>query len=652
MSSEKMVDPSEMRLQLSRLLQSRVFERAQRSQRFLCYLVDARLADPPVAVKEYTVAIDVFDRDSAYDPSVDATVRVEASRLRSRLREYYAEEGRDDPWIIEIPKGGYNVVFTKRPSGSSASETVQDPVLPESAQEPRLEPMVTPPMSHALRAGIVPKSGHWLWIALLILLGGTGVLTAWHYRKPHPQVATATTPVSLAIVPIANRTGDPSRDYIADGLSDDLIRQLSQVPGLRLMGRTTMFHYQGRAVDAGMIGKTLHVDAVMTGELRRTPDHTALAIEITSAGDGSVVLNREYIADAGDLPGAQADLQRDVLEKLHVENFALDPSRMMRSVTTNPEAYQEFLQGSTLARTLQPAEMHQAINHFERAVALDPQFDLAWASLASSHVFLGLYFEPPREQMPQAREYAQRALAINPGLGEAHGDLGLIHLMYDWNVPAAQVEMSKAGAKEAAIATLTCTAHLMVSSGKTRTAEEMVDRMITYDPESAVLIGELGCVAFYRGNYDAALRHYRDALQSDPQNPVTYWGIAKTLNAQGKHAEALKVLRGFSQRRGFEPPILTAERGYALGASGQYAEALQAIRTLSTDQGAGFHDPYLVSIVYLSMNDRASAFQWLDKALDVRSAFAISILTEPKWRLVQNDPRFTQAVQRLLTSKA
>src|ERR1700679_2745442 len=111
MSSEKMVDPSEVRLQLSRLLQSRVFERAQRSQRFLCYLVDARLADPPVAVKEYTVAIDVFDRDSAYDPAVDATVRVEASRLRSRLREYYAEEGRDDPWIIEIPKGAYNVVF-------------------------------------------------------------------------------------------------------------------------------------------------------------------------------------------------------------------------------------------------------------------------------------------------------------------------------------------------------------------------------------------------------------------------------------------------------------------------------------------------------------------------------------------------------------
>src|SRR5580698_8151467 len=92
MSSGKFVNPSEMRLQLSRMLQSRVFERAQRSQRFLCYLVDARLADSPVAVKEYTVAIDVFDRDSAYDPAVDATVRVEASRLRSRLREYYAEE--------------------------------------------------------------------------------------------------------------------------------------------------------------------------------------------------------------------------------------------------------------------------------------------------------------------------------------------------------------------------------------------------------------------------------------------------------------------------------------------------------------------------------------------------------------------------------
>jgi TolB-like protein/tetratricopeptide (TPR) repeat protein len=648
MSSGKFVNPSEMRLQLSRMLQSRVFERAQRSQRFLCYLVDARLADPPVAVKEYTVAIDVFDRDSAYYPAVDATVRVEASRLRSRLREYYAEEGRDDPWIIEIPKGAYNVVFTPRPSDSSASETVQGPVLPE----PLPQPAAAPPMLPAPLAGFVPRFGRWLWIVLLIFLGGAGALTAWHNRRPHPQLATATAPVSLAIVPIANRTGDPSRNYVADGLTDDLIRQLSQVPGLRLMGRTTMFHYQGRAADAGIIGKTLHVNAVMTGELRRTPDHSALAIEITNAGDGSVVLNREYIADAGDLPGAQADLQRDVLEQLHVENFALDPGRMLRSVTTNPEAYQEFLQGNTLARTLQPADIHQAITHFERAVTLDPQFDLAWAALASNHLLLGLYFEPPREQMPRARGYAQRALAINSSLGEAHGDLGLVHLVYDWDVPAAEMEMSRAGAKEAAIGTLTCTAHLMASSGKTRTAEEMLDRMITYDPESAVLIGELGCVAFYRGNYDAALRHYRDAIQSDPQNPVAYWGMAKTLNAQGNHAEALRVLRSFSQRRGFEPPILTAERGYALGASGQHAEALQVIRTLSTNQGAGFHDPYLVSIVYLSMNDRASAFQWLDKALDVRSSFAISILTEPKWRLVQSDPRFTKAVQRLLTNKA
>ena len=641
------VDPEAVEQQLERVLQSRIFERAQRSQRFLRYLVDAALSEPPVSVKEYTVAVDVFDRGVTYDPAVDATVRVEASRLRSRLREFYDEEGRDDPWVIEVPKGAYAVALHRRPVPDAAvPESLAIAAVPE-ARLPAGETGAVP----ALTTGW-PRRWVLALAAACLLVVVVGVAAAWRFgRSPARERASAPV-VSLAIVPMVNKTGDASLSYVADGLTDDLIRQLSQVPALRLMARSTMFRYRDRAGDAGAIAKALHVDTVMTGELRRTPEHLSLAVEVSRTSDGSVLLDREYLADTEDLRVVQAEVQRDVLRKLSAESSALDPTRVLRSVTSSPQAYQEFLEGDALARNGAPPDLHQAIEHFAKAVALDPQFDLAWSALASEHVLLGLYFEAPREHMPVAREFAQRALQINPSLGEAHGSLGLIHLVYDWDLPAADAEMATAGAEEAAVSTLSCTAHLIEQKGRPRRAEEFLRRMLTFDPQSSSLMAELGCVDFYRGDYGAALRHYQEALAADPQSPVAYWGMGKTLNAQGKHAEAIRVLESFERRNGFEPPLLDAEMGYAMGASGDRGRALAMVRRLQTKGEQMFVDPYLLAVIYASMNDRDAAFASLKKALEVRSSFAISLLTEPKWEPFRGDPRFAALVEQMLHSKA
>ena len=423
------------------------------------------------------------------------------------------------------------------------------------------------------------------------------------------------------------------------------------MPALRLIARSTIFRYRDRTAEAEAIARALRVDMVATGELRRTPDHLSLAIEVVNAHDGSVVLDREYIADAGDLRPVQCELQRDILAGLHVEASARDPGRALHSVTSSPEAYAEFLRGEALSRSLAPGDLHQAVLHAQRAVSLDPQFDLAWSTLAADHLALGLYFEPPRDHMPLVRQFAQQALRINPHLGEAHGDLGVVNLVFDWNMAAAETEMGAAGAEAAAVSALACTAHLLESGGRPRRAEEMLSRLLTYDPQSTALMAELGCVAFYRGDYEAALRHYREALVADPHSPISYWGLGKTLNAQGKYPEAQAVLHSFRQRNGFEPPLLTAEIGYSLGASGDRRQALAVIHRLTGEQGRLFVDPYLVSIVFLSFGDRDAAFRWLNTALDQRSAFLISVLTEPKWQPIRADPRFAAIVERMLHSR-
>jgi tetratricopeptide (TPR) repeat protein len=363
--------------------------------------------------------------------------------------------------------------------------------------------------------------------------------------------------------------------------------------------------------------------------------------------DGSVVFDREYPVDGYDLRLAQADIQRDILDGLKLEGSARDPSRR-GALTSSDQAYQEFLQGDFTARGSSPEELHKAISHFERAVALDPHFDLAWSALASAHVLLGLYFEPPRQHMPVGREDAERAIRLNPSLGEAHGSLGVIHLVYDWDLPGAEGELALAGAQRAAISTLTCTAHLLERTGHPHVAEEMLGRMISYDPQSSSLIGELGCVDYYRGNYDAAIQRYREAIQADPHSPVSYWGLGKSFSQQRKYGEALKVLSQFKQTNGFEPPLLTGEIGYALGASGKRREAMSVIQSLIEKSSSSYVDPYFISLIYLSLKDRDAAFLWLNRAFQAKSPFMISIMTEPKWEPLRSDPRFLEIVRRML----
>ena len=167
---------------------------------------------------------------------------------------------------------------------------------------------------------------------------------------------------------------------------------------------------------------------------------------------------------------------------------------------------------------------------------------------------------------------------------------------------------------------------------QTSDADEMVHRMLGYDPQSAQLIGELGCIDYYRSDYENAMRNYREAMVKDSHSPVPYWGLEKTLSLQGKYGQAVKVMRQFKPANGFEPPLLTAEIGYALGREGKTSEAQREIAELREKSKLAFVDPYLVSLIYLGMGEEQVTLQWLNRAYVVRSPFLISISTEPKWK--------------------
>jgi TolB-like protein/Flp pilus assembly protein TadD len=633
MASQLTPDPQAVRAELERILASAPFAASHRSQRFLTYVVEKSFDPGSDALKEYTIAVDVFERDASYDSSIDATVRVEAGRLRSRLHEYYAEDGKHDPLIIDIPKGGYRAVFTKRP----LSATTMDEASPSSAI-----PLAVPAPPATSR-----KRSTWITACILSLIGGAvtiggAVILRQQHHAPTPTPGMPA-PIAMAILPFANQTGVDANGYLSEGLTQNLIRQCSEIPRLKVMSRAAVDR-----VNRSSAASQLNVTILLTGALQKDADgHLVVDAELSNVKDGSVLRSRQYMAEQSDLQPVQADIVQDVIQGLGIELDARQSAHTQRPLTSSPAAFDAFLQGESAARDATPEGYHLAIKSDEQAVSKDPGFALAWEALAESHLALGIYFEPAREHMPLARRYAERALAIDSSLSQAHGTLGLIHIMYDWDYGAAQAEVAAADSRESAITSFACTAHLLDQSGRTRHAEEEIHQVLEFDPRSPTLIGELGCINYYGGKYEEAIRYYRQALAADSRSPIAYWGLGKSLVREGHFAEALEILRRFKTVNGFEPPMITAEIGYAEGLSGDRKAAIETANTLQRASAHTFVDPYLVALIYLSLKDADNTYAWLNKAYADRSSFLISIATDPRWIASRQDARFQDLLDRM-----
>lgn len=295
--------------------------------------------------------------------------------------------------------------------------------------------------------------------------------------------------------------------------------------------------------------------------------------------------------------------------------------------------------------------MMTAIRLFQDAVRKDGSFAQAYASMAEAEEEIGVYFESPRMHAEVARQSAERAIALEPSSSDAHAVLGLIHLLYDWDLAGAQRELSQIDSRQGAIWQFGCAAHLFERDGSTRHAQEDLERMLEFNPESPGLISELGCVNYYAGHYEQSIRFYRRSLAQVPQSVLANWGLGRTLGQEGKFAQALDVLRRFNATSGVEHPLLDAEIGFIQARSGDRSGAHAMIQRLQAMSRKGFVDPYFTAIIYLALKDKDQTYAWLDKAYQVRSSFLISIATDPKWSGSQGDPRFQALWDRMMRSR-
>ena len=353
-----------VRRELACVLSSPAFSRNDRQSQFLRFLVERHLEGRDSELKESVIAVEVFGRKADYDPKLDAIVRTEAVRLRARLERYYAGEGRRDPLIIELPKGGYRPVF-------------REPAPAPDAQTPR--PAWTRRIAAALvTAGIVTVAMVWV--------GMVG-------SRARPGASP-----SVAVLPLENLSHDLASDYFADGLTDEIIRNLSVVDGLTVRSRTSSFALKGQRLNAFDAGRQLQADYLVEGSVLQVGERLRVNAELIRVGDDFHVWSGRFDRELADVFAVQDEISRGIVNGLRLK---VGPSR--RRYETNLEAYELYLRG------------RQVMEGFPVALAL-------------ARVKIGPPKPPRHAPAPAARPpRAEQLLQVRPALGGQRVKFQLAH---------------------------------------------------------------------------------------------------------------------------------------------------------------------------------------------------------------------------------
>lgn len=563
------------------MLASANFARSERLSRFLRFVVERHLEGRSIEIKESVIALEVFG-DHDYDPKQDSVVRTEAGRLRARLAEYYAAEGGGDPVLIELPKGGY-------------------------------VPRFHVPQGRRIKRRIGVKR---LWLAAA--LAGLAVVTAaglWSNLQKAP--------VALAVLPFTNVSPGAEDDYFADGLTDEIIRNLSALEGLSVRSQTSSFVFKGKPRNVRQAGTELGVEYLLEGSILRAGHQLRIDAQLIRVRDDVALWSGRFDRELTDVIAVEDELSLGIINSLR-----LKLGRGRRRYEISPEAYDLYLRARASEIQGGPPALSRDIRLLEEAIAKDPSFAPAYAGLATVYtVQSGDSGFDHSDALAKVRTAAKKAIELDPLLADAHDALGMAYSA------DGQWEQSERSFRRA----------IEIDPG----------RSISYDHFSRFLLLPLGRV-------EEALKEMRLAERADPLSPDVHFNLARVLlsarryneaadhclrlpvdyaskrsclgwalSGQGKNTEAIQILSAGTLPR--DRGLL----GYVYARAGRPAEAEKLAADLSTD-------PFLQALIFGGLGDKDRTFAALDRMLARQGSYRVGrVLTWPAFDLLRGDPRLT-----------
>jgi TolB-like protein/Tfp pilus assembly protein PilF len=451
---------------------------------------------------------------------------------------------------------------------------------------------------------------------------------------------------SIAVLPFANASGDPNTDYLSDGITESIINSLSQLPQLKVMARSTVFHFKGQNTDARAIGKELGVRAVLTGRLSQQGDNLIVSAELVNVSDGAQLWGDKYTRPSSDLAVLQQDLSREITDRLRLKLSGEQQRQLNKGGTNDTGAYQLFLKGRSYERKGTGADFRKAIEQFQQATERDPNYALAYVEIAECYISLPSYDgTPTREVLPPARAAIERSLQIDDSLAEAHSSLAhLYYISLLWEQAEREYRRAislnpKVGHMEYA-SSLRCQMRYDEALREIKRAQEL-------DPLYP-LAGAIAAFIYRRlGDPDAAEKESKRVLALDPNYPVAHVSLGLAYIDQHRYEEAIAELQKAVELSG-RGSYAVSSLGAAYAVSGKRAEALSILKELEEKyamRGANGTD---IAIVEAGLGNNSQAIAWLEKDLAAGNTGFLAVVTNTYVHdRLYDDPRYKDFLRRL-----
>jgi serine/threonine-protein kinase len=580
--------------ELKRLLESAIFTRNERLSRFLQFVVEQHLAGRGHELKESVIGAEIFGRKLDYDPKKDAIVRTEARRLRALLNEYYLGNGKGDPLVIELPKGGYTPVF-------------------------RL--LVGPGQGSGL-APVRRKVSQWLWmtVAALCLACAVAAVTWLQIWRMHE-------PIPIAVLPLNNLSQDPDSDYFADGLTDEIIRNLSIIDGLAVRSQTSSFAFKGRPRNVREAGQQLQADYIVEGSVLRAGPQLRINAQLVRVRDDFPLWSGRFDRKLTDIFAIQDEISHSIVNSLR-----LKLGRGRRRYETSAEAYDLYLRGRALPLQHGLHGYDESIGPLERAIAEDPSFAPAYAGLAEAHAFRSGQFRfDIRDEASKMQAAAEKAIRLDPLLAEAHEALAMA---YSRSAQWDQAERSFRRAIELDPSRSMSYDHyaffVLWPLGRIEEALQQMRVAEKVDPLSHEIERDLAYALIPVGRYD-------EAAELCERLPADYPGrslrLAQARLGQGRIGEAIQLLQA-----DFNPSLPAGSEirgylGYAYARTGRREDA-EKLAAAASPQGL-----FNQAVIFAGLGDKDRTMDALER-MAVLGPFRIGrALTFPEFAFLRGDPR-------------
>jgi TolB-like protein/Tfp pilus assembly protein PilF len=479
--------------------------------------------------------------------------------------------------------------------------------------------------------------------ALLFVRGGAT-------RRPPANSAAQPSGVigSLAVLPLDNYSGDPSQDYFAEGMTDELITELGRISALRVISRTSVMAYRHTQKPLPEIARELDVDAVVEGTVLRSGDVVRITAQLIDGATDTHLWSDSYEGELRQTLTLQNSVARAIASQIRVNLNAQEQAALRSATTVNPAAYESYLKGRYFWNKRTANGLSTALAYFNQAIEQDPRSARAYSGLADTYALLGDWqyaVMTPKEALPKAKDAAMKAIALDPTLGEAHNSLAFCLDGFDWRFTDADTEFQRAIALNPGYAT----AHHwyawhLALAGRYDDALAEMRKALALDPVSLVINADLAELLGLAHAYDAAIQQSRKTLELDPGFALAHNHLGEAyLDTQATDRAIEELEKAVALSAGGPTCVANLARAYC--AAGRKADAMALLAGLRKRSNSLHSYASELAVMYAALGDSDAAMAWLERGASER--FNPGVLLRPGLDPLRRDPRFSSLLRRV-----